>query len=56
MNQYTPQPGLADYPGLQRRLTAGEYDELINHALALGLENGFIQEEGAAAGKIYPDL
>jgi len=54
MNQYTPQPGLENFPELQRRLTDAEYDELIDHALSLGMENGFIQEAGAASEQFIP--
>ena len=54
MNQYTPQPGLADFPELERPLSATEYDGLIDFALSLGLENGFIQEGGTASESFIP--
>ena len=54
MNQYTPQPGTEAFPELQRRLTEDEYDDLIEYALSLGLENGFIQEPGAASEEYIP--
>jgi putative pyruvate formate lyase activating enzyme len=54
MNQYTPQPGLADFPELAHPLTAAEYEGLIDFALSLGLENGFIQEGGAASESFIP--
>ena len=54
MNQYTPQPGLVDFPELARPLTEVEYDGLIDFALSLGLENGFIQEGGAASESFIP--
>ena len=54
MNQYTPQPGTESFPELQRRLTDTEYDDLIDYALSLGLENGFIQEPGAASEQFIP--
>ena len=41
---------------LARRLTTEEYDELIDYALSLGLENGFIQEAGSASEKFIPDF
>ena len=41
---------------LARRLTTDEYDELIDFALSLGLENGFIQEAGTASEKFIPDF
>lgn len=54
MNQYTPQPRMEAFPELQRRLTDEEYDDLIDFALSLGLENGFIQETGAASEQFIP--
>ena len=54
MNQYTPQPGVKDFPELQRQLTDAEYEDLIEYALDLGLENGFIQEPGAASEQFIP--
>ena len=44
MSQYSPQYKACDYPGLNRTLTADEYDAIIDYALDLGLENAFIQE------------
>lgn len=56
MNQYTPQPGAAAFPELNRSLSDSEYDDLIDYALSLGLENGFIQEPGAASGQFTPNF
>jgi len=44
MSQYAPQYKARDYPRLNRALTQPEYDEITDDALALGLENAFIQE------------
>ena len=44
MSQYSPQYKACEHPGLDRRLTADEYDEILDYALELGLENAFIQE------------
>lgn len=47
MNQYTPIPQFLDmksYPELNRIITTEEYEELINYAITLGIENGFIQD------------
>jgi len=44
MSQYSPQYKACDYPGINRTLTKDEYDEVIDYALELGLENAFIQE------------
>lgn len=56
MNQYTPPADAAMPMELGRRLNDGEYDELIDFALSLGLENGFIQEAGTASEKFIPDF
>ena len=44
MSQYSPQYKACNYPEINRALTAGEYDEITEYALDLGLENAFIQE------------
>ena len=44
MNQYTPVRSLPQFPELNRTLTTEEYDEVIDFAIELGIENGFIQE------------
>ncbi|MDY6877010.1 MAG: radical SAM protein [Chloroflexota bacterium] len=44
MSQYSPQYKACDYPEINRTLTKGEYDEITDYALDLGLENAFIQE------------
>ncbi len=44
MSQYSPQYRAGDYPGINRTLTEEEYDEVMDYALDLGLENAFIQE------------
>lgn len=55
MNQYTPQPSIAS-PELRRPLSAEEYEGLIDYALSLGLENGFIQEGGTATESFIPEF
>lgn len=55
MNQYTPVNNLSDeYPELMKTVSIEEYDELIDYALDLGLENGFMQEGGAAEESFIP--
>ena len=47
MNQYTPIGQYLDantFPELNRTITEQEYEELIDYAISLGIENGFIQE------------
>ncbi len=56
MNQFTPLSGLERYPELNRRVSAEEYDELIDFAVELGIENGFIQEGGTAEESFIPSF
>ena len=54
MNQYTPPPQKLRWPNLNERFPAQDYDELIDFAVDLGLENGFVQEEGTAEDSFIP--
>ncbi|MBQ9140521.1 MAG: radical SAM protein [Lachnospiraceae bacterium] len=54
MNQYTPLPHVAHVSELNRRVTAEEYDRVINFALHLGIENAFIQEGETAEESFIP--
>ena len=54
MNQYTPLPHVAKWPELNRRVTEQEYDELVDYAIELGVENGFIQEGETAEESFIP--
>lgn len=44
MNQYTPVTTDERFPELHRTITQEEYDEVVDYAILLGVENGFIQE------------
>ena len=48
MNQYTPLPQVRDIPDLNRRVTKREYEKVLDHALDLGITQGFFQEGGTA--------
>ena len=54
MNQYTPLPHVADYPEINRNLKKFEYDRLVDYAISLGVENGFIQEGETAKESFIP--
>ncbi len=54
MNQYTPLAQVADYPELNRKITEEEYEEIVDYALSLGVENGFIQEGETAEESFIP--
>ena len=57
MNQYTPMPGIEkEYPELGRKITRKEYDEVVDFAIDIGVENGFIQEGGTAKESFIPDF
>lgn len=58
MNQYTPMPHLErdKYPKLTRKVTKREYDKVVDHALDIGLENGFFQEGDTAKESFIPDF
>jgi putative pyruvate formate lyase activating enzyme len=44
MSQYTPTPAMKDISPLNRRITAEEYESVVDYALDLGFEHLFIQE------------
>ena len=56
MNQYTPLPQVKDYPEINRKVTEEEYDELVDYAIEIGVENGFIQEGETAEESFIPDF
>lgn len=54
MNQFTPMSGLEKYPEINRRVTKEEYEEVVDYAISLGVENGFIQEGETAEESFIP--
>jgi putative pyruvate formate lyase activating enzyme len=54
MNQYTPLPHVERFPELNRCVTEEEYEELVDFAIELGVENGFIQEGETAKESFIP--
>lgn len=56
MNQYTPMPQVADDPLLSRKVTKREYDKVVDYALDLGMEEGFIQEDDVAKESFIPEF
>ncbi len=57
MNQYTPMPQIgAEFPELARKVTEKEYESLVDYAVLLGIENGFIQEGETALESFIPDF
>ena len=56
MNQYTPLEHVAGYPEINRKITDEEYDEVVDYAIELGVENGFIQEGDTAKESFIPEF
>ena len=55
MSQYTPMPGAVECaPELGRRITKREYDEVVDYALELGMQNAYIQEREVASESFIP--
>lgn len=56
MNQYTPLPQVEKYPEINRKITREEYEELVDYAIEIGVENGFIQEGETASESFIPEF
>lgn len=54
MNQYTPLSQMKNIPGLNRKISAHEYEKIIDYAISIGIENGFIQEGETASESFIP--
>lgn len=54
MNQYTPMPQCSGDPLLSRSVTQKEYDKVVDFAISLGVENGFLQEGGTISRSFIP--
>ena len=54
MNQYTPLPHVVKWPELNHKVTSEEYEELVDYAIELGVENGFLQEGDTAEESFIP--
>jgi len=56
LSQFTPLEGLEKYPEINRKLTKKEYEEVVDFAIEIGVENGFIQEGDVAKESFIPDF
>ena len=56
MNQYTPLDNVKNHETLNRTITKEEYDEVVNYAISLGLENAFIQEGDTQKESFIPSF
>lgn len=54
MNQFTPLKAVGKFPEINRTLTNEEYETLVDYAIDLGVENGFIQEGETAKESFIP--
>lgn len=54
MAQYLPFGNVEGLDQLNRRLTQEEYDQVVDHLMALGLEDGFVQELSSSDEKYIP--
>lgn len=57
MNQYTPMEYIKqkeELTEINRKVTKREYDTIVNYAIELGVENGFIQEGKTAQESFIP--
>ena len=54
MNQYTPMKEFKDYPNLNNKLDDNDYNEVIDYAEDLGVENAFIQVGETADTSFIP--
>ena len=55
MNQYTPIT-TCSYAELNRKVTVEEYEEVINYALTIGVNQAFIQEGETANESFIPNF
>ena len=56
MSQYTPMPGLENYPELQRRVSQAEYDRCASYLDFSDLEFGYYQSPESATEEMIPDF
>ena len=54
MRQYTPLPGMTG--SLSRKLTDGEYQEVVDYALAIGADDLILQEKESVGEGYIPDF
>lgn len=54
MSQFTPLENVKDYPEIDRTVTETEYENLLDFAVNIGIENAYIQEGGTADESFIP--
>ena len=56
MNQYTPLENVSAFPEINRKLTKDEYNEILDYAVSVGIENAFVQDDDTAEESFIPDF
>ncbi len=56
MSQYTPMEWMKGHPLLGRKITKREYERVVDYALEIGVQQGFIQEGDVAKESFIPDF
>lgn len=56
MNQYTPMKAVNNHPVLNRKLSEKEYDDVLDYAIRIGVENAYIQEGETAEESFIPEF
>ncbi len=54
MNQYTPMRDVADHPQLGRKVSQWEYKKIVDYAIEIGVEIGFVQEAASSDVNFIP--
>lgn len=54
LSQYTPFYRSMDFPEINRRITSYEYGKVLDEAIRLGLDQGFMQEKSSAKEEYTP--
>jgi putative pyruvate formate lyase activating enzyme len=54
MSQYTPFFQSKDFPEINRRITSYEYNKVLDEAIRLGLDSGFMQKKSSAKEEYTP--
>ncbi len=54
LSQYTPCFHSSAYPEINRRITSYEYNKVVDTALALGLDEGYLQKKSSAKEEYTP--
>lgn len=54
MSQYIPSYKSSDYKEINRKITAFEYESVVDEAVRLGLADGYMQDRKSASGEYTP--